>query len=281
MGPITASATLARRIDGVEAVLVSTMADAARADGEPEVVTWSIGGGTVALAGSGSPFNKAIAVGFDGPPDPEALAAIEAVHDARGCPLQVELSTLASPEAASALTGRGYRLVGFENVLARRLDDAAAPPPGAIAVQEAALEERDLWIETLTDAFSQPDVFDGPPSHETFAREALVTNFRRFCASPGVLALIARIDGGVAGAASLFVESGVALLCGAATLPAFRRQGVQSTLLRTRLAAARACGCDLAVVTTQPGSPSQANVQRAGFQLIYSRAVLVREPSPG
>ena len=37
-------------------------------------------------------------------------------------------------------------------------------------------------------------------------------------------------------------------------------------------------GCDLAVVTTQPGSKSQENVQRRGFELLYTRAVLVLEP---
>jgi hypothetical protein len=29
-------------------------------------------------------------------------------------------------------------------------------------------------------------------------------------------------------------------------------------------------------VTTEPGSKSQQNVQRQGFELLYSRAVLVR-----
>ena len=68
------------------------------------------------------------------------------------------------------------------------------------------------------------------------------------------------------------------MLCGAATLPASRRRGVQSALLQARLVRAREAGCDMAVVTTQPGSKSQENVQRAGFELIYSRAVLVKEP---
>jgi len=35
-------------------------------------------------------------------------------------------------------------------------------------------------------------------------------------------------------------------------------------------------GCDVAVVTTQPGSKSQENLQRQGFELLYTRAVLVR-----
>ncbi len=73
-------------------------------------------------------------------------------------------------------------------------------------------------------------------------------------------------------------HDGIALLCGASTLPAHRRRGVQAALLHARLAHARAAGCELAVVTTQPGSKSQQNVQRLGFELIYSRAILVHEP---
>ena len=53
-------------------------------------------------------------------------------------------------------------------------------------------------------------------------------------------------------------------------------RGIQSLLFKWRIAVARAAGCDLAVVTTQPGSKSQENVQRQGFHLLYSRAVLIR-----
>ena len=63
-----------------------------------------------------------------------------------------------------------------------------------------------------------------------------------------------------------------------ATAPAHRRRGVQTALLSARLADAAAAGCDVAVVTTQPGSKSQQNVQRRGFDLLYTRAVLVKQP---
>ena len=85
-------------------------------------------------------------------------------------------------------------------------------------------------------------------------------------------------DGAVAGAASLVRMDGVALLCGAATLPPHRRRGVQTALLARRLELAAQAGCDLAVVTTQPGSRSQENAQKQGFSLLYTRAVLVRQP---
>ena len=81
----------------------------------------------------------------------------------------------------------------------------------------------------------------------------------------------------ITGGASLRVCEGVAQLCGAATAPAHRRRGVQSALLAARLADSARQGCDVAVVTTQPGSKSQQNVQRQGFELLYTRAILVRE----
>jgi predicted GNAT family acetyltransferase len=72
------------------------------------------------------------------------------------------------------------------------------------------------------------------------------------------------------------IVDGIAQLTGAATVPAQRRRGVQTALLTARLADAVAAGCDLAVVTTSPGSRSQHNVQRNGFDLLYTRAVLRR-----
>jgi hypothetical protein len=54
--------------------------------------------------------------------------------------------------------------------------------------------------------------------------------------------------------------------------------GGQAALLPARLADAAAACCDIAVVTTQPGSKSQQNVQRRGFDLLYTRAILVKQP---
>lgn len=100
---------------------------------------------------------------------------------------------------------------------------------------------------------------------------------RRRLGDAGVV--IESIGGGaavVAGGASLRLSNGVAQLAGAATLPEHRRQGVQSALLSERLADAAREGCDVAVVTTEPGSKSQQNVQKIGFELLYSRAVLIK-----
>jgi hypothetical protein len=52
---------------------------------------------------------------------------------------------------------------------------------------------------------------------------------------------------------------------------------VQSALLSRRLADAAAAGCEVAVMVTSPGTQSQANAHRHGFEVAYARAVLTKE----
>ncbi len=82
----------------------------------------------------------------------------------------------------------------------------------------------------------------------------------------------------LAGGGGLRLAEGVAQFAGAGTAPAYRRRGIQAALLAARLVDAAAAGCDVAVIVTQPASKSQQNAQRRGFDLLYTRAVLVRQP---
>jgi len=62
-------------------------------------------------------------------------------------------------------------------------------------------------------------------------------------------------------------------------LAGFRKRGAQSILIGARLTWAVEQGCDLATTTTQPGSSSQRNYERAGFRVVYTRAKVVRNKS--
>ena len=64
---------------------------------------------------------------------------------------------------------------------------------------------------------------------------------------------------------------------GTATLPAFRNRGVQSALIERGLHEAALAGCEYAVVSTQPASGSQRNMERRGFRLAYTKLVMMRE----
>jgi GNAT superfamily N-acetyltransferase len=206
------------------------------------------------------------------------LERIERAFAERGCPVQVELSCLAESSIGPLLSRRGYRLQGFENVLGRALPLEEAPRAlERIEIDHSGEDDFDTWLDVVVDGFAAPDV-QGVPSHESFPREVLERVLGDTARAEGFLRYLARLDGAHAGGAAMRLSHGVAQLCGAATLPAHRRRGVQSALLARRLDEAGRAGCDVAVMTTQPGSKSQENGQRRGFSLLYARAILVRDP---
>lgn len=272
---------LARRTEAAEASLIVAATEAARARGGWGLAL-PLAGGFACAAEAGSPMNKIVGLGFGGTVDFAALDDIERTYADLGVAIQVELCNLADPDIAELLTSRGYRLVGFENVLGCALSDAqVAPPAEGIEIRRGGPDDIDAWIDAVVDGFAHPDDL-GVPSHEEFPRDIIERAERDFTKA-GATAYLAFCDGAVAGGGGMRITDGIAQLTGAATVPALRRRGVQAALLAARLGDAAAAGCDIAVVTTAPGSTSQKNVQRRGFQLFYTRAVLVREsgPEPG
>ena len=226
------------------------------------------------LGEPGAPFNKVVGLGFGGVPTAAEFEAVERAYAERGSPTPVELSTLADPRIAELLAARGYRAVAFEDVLGRTLGHPAGQAPADIEVRPASEHELDAWVDVVVQGFAHPDG-EGVPSPEEFPREVVARAERDFAAA-GVTPYLAVLDGHIAGGGSMRVTDGVAQLTGAATAPADRRRGVQGALLAARLHDAEAAGADIAVVTTAPGSLSQRNVQRRGFHLLYTRAILVR-----
>jgi ribosomal protein S18 acetylase RimI-like enzyme len=272
-----ADAALAARIDRAEMRLSMSLADTvARRDPSARVLVSAMAGGHAVFAGAGSPANKAIGVGFGADIDEPALEAIEQQWRHRGEPMRVELSTLAGPTLAPLLTGRGYRVTGFENVSGRPIGNADTRPtlPTGVTVEDVPADDYREWMDVTLDAFGAPD--GSAPNEEHYPRELLESVIADFVVTPGFTRYLLRVDGAPAGEATMRLDDGIAQLCGAATLPAFRRRGIQSLLFRWRLAVAQAAGCDIAVVTTQPGSKSQANAIRQGFSILYTRIVLTK-----
>ena len=275
--PLFCDAALAERIELAEVKLIAKASAAARRRGPAGAgFVIPVAGGVASFAEQGSPFNKVAGLGFGGVPSPTDLDEMERAFAARRAPVQVELAHLADPMVGARLTERGYRLTSFENVLG--LDLQGAPggviPPG-IDVRPSDDDEFDAWFAVVAEGVAHPDA-QGVPSHEDFPRE-VVERAERDVGTAGVVRYVALRDGVIVGGASFYMAEGVALLAGAATAPAHRRRGVHSALVSARITEATAAGCDVAVVTTQPASRAQQNVQHRGFDLLYTRAVLVKE----
>ena len=276
--PLFCDTALAARIERVEAQLIAQSSEAARRRAGTAGFVIPIAGGVASFAGEDSPFNKVAGLGFGGVPDSAALGEVEQAFAACGSPVQIELAHLAEPAIGVLLTGRGYRLESFENVLGRALtsETERVLPPG-VEVRPSGAEESEAWLDVVAEGSIHPDT-QGVPWHEEFPREMIIEVERDMVAAGVTVRYAGLLDGILAGGATMRTAEGVAQLTGAATAPAHRRRGVHTALLSARLADAAAAGCDVAIIITQPGSKSQQNAQRQGFDLLYTRAVLVKQP---
>jgi GNAT superfamily N-acetyltransferase len=131
----------------------------------------------------------------------------------------------------------------------------------------AGKEELDLWTLTVAQGFAE---------HFPVTQEILAV-MKMFSLAKGTECYLARINGRVVGGATVALRGNVAGLFGASTLPEFRRRGVQTALLHARLRRAAETNCDLAVSLAQPGSASNRNIARRGFQTLYTRVKFERE----
>jgi GNAT superfamily N-acetyltransferase len=274
--PLFCGTELAERLERVEARFMAKATEATIARrGDQVAFARAIAGGTATFAEPDSPFNKVAGLGFAGVPATDELANVEQAFHDLGAPVQVELSTLADPAVGQFLTDRGYRLAGYENVLGISLADLpAVEPPAGVEVRPCRDDESDTALDILLEAVLTPDT-EGAATDEDFPREALGNAIRDMEAA-GTRRYLALIDGVPVGTGALRISDGVAYFAGTATLAQHRRRGVQTALITSRLAIARSAGCDIATVTTGPGTRSQQNVQRRGFDLLYTRALLLK-----
>jgi hypothetical protein len=274
------STALAAQIDFAEAGLTMSVGRALQAQGtRTGLLVEQLGQGVAVFAGPMSPMNKLIGVGFEGLPDTARLDAVEAHFAAAGEPLQAEVSSFADPAFMQMLSARGYALSGFENVLGRAL--CAADSEGAslagVEVRQMAAHEDATWLEQSIDGFMHADT-QGVAAPDLPPRDFMENALEGFLLAPGFLRYGAWLDGQLAGVGAMRIDGRLAQLCGATTQVPFRRRGVQTALLRHRLAVAVQAGCELVLMTTQPGSKSHENGCRQGFVQLLNRALMVRQP---
>ena len=230
-------------------------------------------GGHMIFAGLGSPIGRATALGLDRPFADDDLDRVEQFYRAHQAPSQVDLCPLHDPGVFEMFKRRQYGIAELNNVLYRRLDpkDQLPPAPKGCEIRRARLEEADAASAVVERAFfphGAPEMYRG-----------LIAPLYQM---DGALAFVATIDGKIAacGTGLVIPEHGIFALGGAGTMSEFRGRGLQTALLRARMAAAAAAGCEFAAVVTQGGTTSQRNAERLGFQVAYSKLTVIKEVGP-
>ena len=262
---------LIRRIEASAArVMTATVAaHVAQAANDPARVQ-PFGGGALVAFGPGRYVNRAVGVSLDDLGDRQ-LDELETFYAASGLAPSLEVSSWAPPGLLARLAARGYSVAWFRNIYAASLDDHTVPEHPAMSTREVTAETLPEWLAVMRQEALTPEA---AKVSDDYARAAH--------AIPGATDYLAEVDGDVAGCGSLVRESGLGWLGGAVTIAAYRQRGVQGALVRRRMAAAAASGCDLAVATAMPSGASARNLARLGFTLAYCQAVLARRgPTAG
>jgi ribosomal protein S18 acetylase RimI-like enzyme len=91
-----------------------------------------------------------------------------------------------------------------------------------------APDDIDLWMEVTIDGFAHAD--EGPLPTENPPHDVLEGIFRDMSGVPGFRRYLATVKAVAVAAASMRIDGSLAQLTGAATLPAFRRRGLQTAL---------------------------------------------------
>jgi len=256
-----ADAALARRIEAAEAA--NARGCSTRTDGGPPAVL-EVAGGCAIFVGVDSPLTHAVGIGLNGPVSPADLDELETFFRTRGAGVSLDLCPLADPGLLAELGRRGYRAAEFNNVLVRRL--AGAEIVFTPRVRRATPEESDAWSYTVGQGF--------------FEQGELTTDElnvgRAIFAMEGAMCYLAVTEAERAGGGAMAIRGGLATLFADSIVPRFRRTGFHRELIAARVNEALAQGADLAAASTLPGSTSQRNYERLGFEVVYTKVVMKR-----
>ena len=259
---------LAREIESAEAEAAVACAERlAAAHGVGAGAVSSIGGGHAVYCGANSPVTQAVGLGLNGVVSKEEFDRLEEFYFSRNETVRVETCPMADGSLIENYRERGYHVSEFSNVMVRPVEKAGTVAlPAGIEIQKAASGEIDLWTLTVAQGFAE---------HFPVTQEILSV-MRLFADGKNTECYFARVDGKIAGGATLALRGRIAGLFGASTLPQFRNRGVQTALLEARMQRAAERDCELAMSIALPGSASQRNITRRGFRTLYTRVKFER-----
>lgn len=231
------------------------------------VMPWA-GGALVAL-GEGRYVNRGMGCGMTYPVEVAELDVAQAFFSVRGLRPSFEVSPWSNPSFLALLAQHGYGPDFFRNVYLRTVAEPDPPTPRAPDVEIVSVDDDRLddWLAVLAAGNGLAAGAERVPSDE-YGRAAH--------ALPASTDLLALDDGVPSAAGSIQVAAGVAWLGGMAVLPELRRRGLQRLLLDERIRACAELGVELIAATATPTGASARNLDRAGFQTLYSQVVLTR-----
>jgi GNAT superfamily N-acetyltransferase len=201
---------------------------------------------------------------------PEHIDRAIAFFDERNVETKLEVSSFAPGDLLTAVSARRFELRFFTHVMAMPVRNVSRlPPPPGVTIER--LDRSDP--RAVREAAEHNDRCFAPDRPVSEASVALTT---KHLLNPANDTFVARADGQLVAVGCSESSEGVTLVFGGAVRPEFRGRGIQRALMNVRVALAQEHGSELVFVMTGPGTPSERNACRTGFQIVGSRAYFVR-----
>ena len=223
-----------------------------------------VGGAYAMYDGAQSPLTQTFGLAMFQDATAAHLDEIEAFFATRNAPVFHEVSPMTDPSLMALLSDRGYRPMELTSVMYRELAGEIGKRERSenLTTRIVKADEVELWARTSADGWRA--------EYEELGD--FMFNFGSIGAQcAGAFPYIAEINGVAIATGMLFIHDDICMLAGASTIPAGRNKGAQTALLNDRLEFASAKGCKLAIMGATPGSTSQKNAQKNGFQIAYTR----------
>lgn len=233
----------------------------------PQGKILEIKGGAACFSGYDSYLSQVVGWGFATEPK-QFLSEIESIehfyyaqnHER----IDIELCPFVGNDLTVFLSERGYCITELNNVSALNVqafeffDDLS----DSFQIKEVEAKKVDEWAKQVALGFGYPE------AQEQFSRYAQAKGVSAFA----VYDRDVIIAGALISIQGAFCDLGVT-----STLPAYRGKGLQKKLLHARLKFAKQRGVSWALVTTEPGTISDLNVQKVGFHCVYTRIKMTLE----
>lgn len=227
-----------------------------------------VAGAYAMFDGVESPCTQTFGLGMFDEVTAAHLDEIERFYHERNSPVFHEVSPMADPSLMELLGDRGYRPLELTNVMYRELGTPGDSQPSdgrlkaKIRTRIIKADEAEIWAGTSAAGWST----------EMEGGEDFMRGFGRISAQcQGAFPFLAEIEDEPVSTGMLFIYDDVCILAGASTKLEARNQGAQNALLASRLRFAADRGCSLAIMAAAPGSQSQKNAQKHGFNVAYTR----------
>lgn len=226
----------------------------------------TVGDGVACFAGASSFFSQVIAWGFDlkAKHFKTQIESIEHFYRALSHPhVDIELCPLVGIDLPTALSEREYNVCEWNNV--SYIDISRYSPllnTSSYKVSEVPSSQLKQWANKVALGFGH-----------VHAQE----QFYHYASLKQVSAFAVYEHNEIIAGASIAIHNDFADFGVTSTLAPYRGKGLQKLLIHARLQHVAGLGIPIAIVTTEPGSISDLNIQKAGFRCAYTRVKFTKK----